>query len=134
MGQWYENMTKYQRSKETFLSLFDSFAMLLLGPVLFAFVIFLLFTRIKTIIDYTTAVPEYSFWKIFNLDMAQNPLLYIVFFTVAVLWMIAKVRHYNQQVREHKELVSLQKELIYITKDMHKDIKGIQNKFVDKEK
>ena len=127
-------MHKYQRYKKTLLSLFDSFAMLLLGPVLFAFVIFLLFTRIQTIIDYTTAVPEYSFWKIFNLDMAQNPLLYIVFFTVAFLWMIAKARQNNQQVREHKELVSLLKELIYITKDMHNDTKGIQNKFADKEK
>lgn len=127
-------MHKYQRSKETFLSLFDSFAMLLLGPVLFAFVIFLLFTRIKTIIDYTTAVPEYSFWKIFTLDMSQNPLLYFGFFTIAFLWMIAKVRHYNQQVREHKELVSLLKELNYLTKEMHNDIKGKQNKFADKEK
>ena len=91
--------------KENLSSLWEMFSTLILDPLLFAFVVYILFERIRSIIEFTSANPQYSFYQAINRDMEMNLLPYIAFFVVLFLWWIAKSIQHRNEVRNNKAIL-----------------------------
>jgi hypothetical protein len=92
--------------KQHLVSLWDWFADIILEPFLFAFAVFMLFSRIQSFLDYTTTHPQYSFWEILELDMEANTLIYVIFCIVVALWMLSKGIKYRRERRNQQRLNS----------------------------
>ena len=60
----------------------------LVNPLFFAFVVYVLFNRITSITDYVAAHPETSFWQQLNLDMEQDLNFYMWVLVIFIIWML----------------------------------------------
>ena len=73
-------------------------------PILFAFVIFVLFERIKDFMDYSLLHPEDNFLKLLDTDIKMHQEFYVVFLVVLFIWGIGKSIQYRDQLNEKKAL------------------------------
>ena len=121
----------YTSIKQQLLSLWDFFSDFILGPLLFAFVIFMLFSRIQAIINYTVANPTYSFWMALEVDMQLSPLLYISFYVVFILWIISKVTKSKKETSDKKQLNSALEKISTNISDLQQAIKDLPDKIAE---
>jgi hypothetical protein len=123
-------MDKNNKFKTKFWSWFDFLTVMLFDPLLFAFFVLLVFTRLLTIV--TSASLDKNIWELIRIDMEQNLGIYIGFLIVFVLWMIGKLRQHNQSVKDHRELISGIKSINENIVAMHQDIKVMHKDLSEK--
>lgn len=93
-------------------SLLEYFTIIFIEPILFAFVLFLLFERLKTVMDYTSTYPEYSFLQLINADIKMNEWFYVAFVIVFALWALSKAIKYRDELIKYREERCEKKQLI----------------------
>jgi lipopolysaccharide export LptBFGC system permease protein LptF len=91
---------------------------IIVEPLLFAFVVLMLFSRIQAIINLTSANPTYSFWLVLEADVIMNLGLYIGFLVVFVVWVALKGFKHRREVAEQKQLNSTLSDLQKAIKDL----------------
>jgi hypothetical protein len=119
-------MDRYREFKSNLSTLFDAFSVLILDPLLFTFVVFLIFTRIQAMVEYSYTFPQYSAWQLVDLDIASHKLLYIGFFIVFFLWMLAKSLQHRREVRYQKQLIKAIEKLTTEIVGIKTDIESIK--------
>jgi len=87
-------------------------------PFLFAFTIYMLFSRLQAIIDIIARYPEYSFWAVWEVDIRMNLAVYISFFVVIAIWGILKADKSRRERAERKQLINMLDDLQKVIKDL----------------
>jgi len=85
-------------------NLFEFLWEMLIDPLFFAFVVFVLFNRITSIEDYVAAHPGTNFWSQFNLDMERNVNFYMLFLVIFTVWMMGKAWTHRRQETEQRTI------------------------------
>lgn len=88
--------------RERITSIWEYFSIVWFEPILFAFVIFVLFERIKDFMDYSTLHPGYCFLKLLNTDIKMHQEFYVVFLVIFFIWLIGKSIQYKNQLEERR--------------------------------
>jgi hypothetical protein len=90
--------------KQKFEAFCDFSCDIIVDPLLLAFVIFMVFTRIQTVIDVTTEIPKYPLWVVLKFDIQTHLSIYISFVVVYGLWAVLKRIRYRREMSEKKQL------------------------------
>jgi hypothetical protein len=77
---------------------------MVIDPLFFAFMVYLLFNRITSIKDYSAAHPGTNFWSQLGLDVEHNMNFYMVFLIVFYVWMLGKALVHRRQVTEQRAI------------------------------
>ena len=81
-----DKITKKQEKIYTKLFIqIEPFAVMLFEPILFAFGMFILFERFRSIIEIASTNPQYNLYQLINRDIEMNILPYVVFFILICL-------------------------------------------------
>jgi large-conductance mechanosensitive channel len=94
-----------RRNIPTFVSLWEFVSEILVEPLLFAFVVLLLFNRIQALIDYTASHKGASFWQLLEADMNTSS-LYPWFFLVFTAWMMYRAWKHRKETAERREVIT----------------------------
>jgi hypothetical protein len=77
--------------------------------VFLSVVLFFMLNRIQDILNFTATNPEYSFWKILNIDSTEHIMMYAIFIIVFLLWFIVKdwkiIQDKKEAKNRHKEII-----------------------------
>lgn len=87
----------------------------ILETILFAFVLFYMFTHLQYIINNLDEQTIQCFWEALRMDISQSPYIYIPFIVVFLWWAIVKyisIKNANRERKEHDELITSVKGLL----------------------
>ena len=94
-------------NKPVLIHFWEFVSEILIDPLFFGYVVFVLFNRLESLIAYTKANPKYSFWQILNLDMENDMNLYAWFILIFFVWMVGKGWAHRQQVRNQRQIAKI---------------------------
>lgn len=126
-----DKKTSHIGINERLSRLWDFFSDIILEPFLFAFVVFMLFSRLQAIISYIVENPTYSFWKVLEVDVQLNPSLCIGFISVFTLWMTSKGVKYQKERSDKKQLSNTLEEINTNIEDLQQVIKDLSDRIED---
>lgn len=118
--------------KRTFhTNIVDFLSDIIVEPLLFAFAIFMLFSRIQAIMQLGGETPAYSFWTALVVDMEVNTGVYIGFFVVFALWATLKWIKHRRDVIEKKQLDNVLEQMNANSSDLQRAIKDLPDKIAE---
>jgi len=113
LSSWFERKSKYYKLwadfKSEALSMGSFIYEVFVDPILFGFVLFILFPRIWTVLE--SADKTTIFLLALAGDVMLNPATYALFCFVFIIWIIAKGLHLKHKNRSRKELTDTLKNL-----------------------
>jgi hypothetical protein len=66
-------------------------AEIIFEPILFAFILLLIFSRIQPIVERWLSQPNINFWREVAIDMTHNEILWTIFLLVFLVWFVIKL-------------------------------------------
>ena len=119
------------RSKQRFEAFCDCCCDIVVDPILLAFVVFMVFTRIQTIIDVTIKLPNYPLWIVLGVDIKMNLWIYISFLIVFALWATLKRLRYKREMSEKKHLTYTLEKINTNLTNLQKAIEDLPDKIAE---
>ena len=105
------------KNREHFISLWEFVSEILINPLFYGYVLYVLVNRFESITNYTKDYPQYNFWELLDLDMRADMDFYMVLVIIFTLWMFGRAWKHRQERRREK---FIEKNLGEISGEMRK--------------